>query len=159
MKHTFLRSVILTLSLLIGGSEFLFSSDKSLSTFLFALKSNINPLEISKTRNSLTVDNSSIQNFIDTHDIENIEPWLMGANENDFDGNVYLIGGYDSNCSNINEMYNIDNDSWSTKSSMTYSRNYVKGGVINNKVYLMGGTCGGINSDFTYNEVYDPSMD
>tara|TARA_A100001011_G_scaffold256779_1_gene265014 strand:- start:1404 stop:4850 length:3447 start_codon:yes stop_codon:yes gene_type:complete len=90
MKHTFLRSVILTLSLLIGGSEFLFSSDKSLSTFLFALKSNINPLEISKTRNSLTVDNSSIQNFIDTHDIENIEPWLMGANENDFDGNVYL---------------------------------------------------------------------
>ena len=90
MKHTFLRSVILTLSLLIGGSEFLFSSDKSSSTFLFALKSNINPLEISKTRNSLTVDNSSIQNFIDTHDIENIEPWLMGANENDFDGNVYL---------------------------------------------------------------------
>ena len=57
---------------------------------MFALKSNINPLEISKTRNSLTVDNSSIQNFIDTHDIENIEPWLMGANENDFDGNVYL---------------------------------------------------------------------
>ena len=90
MKHTFLRSVILTLSLLIGGSEFLFSSDKSMSTYLFDLKSNINPLEISKTRNSLTVDNSSIQNFIDTHDIENIEPWLMGANENDFDGNVYL---------------------------------------------------------------------
>ena len=57
---------------------------------MFALKSNINPLEISKTRNSLTVDNSSIQNFIDTHDIENIEPWLMGASENDFDGNVYL---------------------------------------------------------------------
>ena len=42
---------------------------------------------------------------------------------------------------------------------MTYSRNYVKGGVINNKVYLMGGTCGGINSDFTCNEVYDHSMD
>ena len=75
------------------------------------------------------------------------------------DGNVYLIGGYDSNCTNINEMYNIDNDSWSTKSSMTYSRNYVKGGVINNKVYLMGGTCGGINSDFKCNEVYDHSMD
>ena len=90
MKHTFLRSVIITLSLLIGGSEFLFSSDKSLSTFLFALKPNVQPLEILKSRNSLSVDNISIQNFIDTHKIENIEPWIMGANENDYDGDIYL---------------------------------------------------------------------
>jgi len=90
MKHTFLRSVIITLSLLIGGSEFLFSSDKSLSTFLFALKPNVQPLEILKSRNSLSVDNVSIQNFIDTHKIENIEPWIMGANENDYDGDIYL---------------------------------------------------------------------
>ena len=90
MKHTFLKSVIITLSLLIGGSEFLFSSDKSLSTFLFALKPNVQPLEILKSRNSLSVDNISIQNFIDTHKIENIEPWIMGANENDYDGDIYL---------------------------------------------------------------------
>ena len=90
MKYTLLKSVIITLSLLIGGSEFLFSSDKSLSTFLFALKPNVQPLEISKTRNSLSVDNISIQNFINTHEIENIEPWIMGANENDYDGDIYL---------------------------------------------------------------------
>ena len=90
MNRTFFRSVIITLSLLVGGSEFLFSSDKSLSTFLFALKSDINPLVISKTRSSLIVDNQSIQNFIDSYNIENIEPWILGANENDFDGDIYL---------------------------------------------------------------------
>tara|TARA_B100000676_G_C18083841_1_gene853390 strand:+ start:1210 stop:4671 length:3462 start_codon:yes stop_codon:yes gene_type:complete len=90
VNNTFLRSVIITLSLLIGGSGFLFSSDKSLSTFLFTLKPNIKPLEISKTSEFLLVDNSSIQQFIDTHSIVNVEPWLAGANENDFDGDIYL---------------------------------------------------------------------
>ena len=74
------------------------------------------------------------------------------------DGKVSLIGGYTNDCSNINEMYDIENDSWSTKSSMGYARNYGRGGVINNKVYVIGGTCGG-STHFTYNEVYDPSID
>ena len=34
------------------------------------------------------VDNSAIQEFIETYNIENIEPWLAGANENDFDGDM-----------------------------------------------------------------------
>ena len=86
----FLKNVIITLSLLIGGSEFLLSNDKSETTFLFALKHNVQPLNISKNNDILLVDNSAIQDFINTHDIENIEPWLAGANENDYDGDIYL---------------------------------------------------------------------
>ena len=90
MKNTFLKSVIITLSLLIGGSEFLYANNKSEDTFLFALKHDVKTLNISRNADILSVDNSAIQNFINEYNIENIEPWLAGANENDFDGDIYL---------------------------------------------------------------------
>ena len=71
--------------------SFLFSlNNKSETTFLFALKHSVEPLNISKTRDMVVVDNSSIQDFIEIYNIENIEPWLAGATENDFDGDIYL---------------------------------------------------------------------
>ena len=90
MNNSFFKKVIITLSLLIGSSGFIFANNISQSTFLFALKHDINPLTISKEDNILSVDNHAIQSFIDNNNIENIEPWLSGANENDFDGDVYL---------------------------------------------------------------------
>ena len=90
MNNSFFKKVIITLSLLIGSSGFIFANNISQSTFLFALKHDINPLTISKEGNILSVDNHAIQSFIDNNNIENIEPWLSGANENDYDGDVYL---------------------------------------------------------------------
>ena len=90
MKSSFLKRTVIILSLLIGGSGVLFASNKSQSTFLFALRDNINLLNISRLDNVLSVDNLTIQDFIESYEIENIEPWLMGANEKDHDGNLYL---------------------------------------------------------------------
>ena len=90
MRDSFLKKTLIILSLLIGGSEFLLAGNKSETTFLFALNQNINPLTISKSDNMLSVDNASIQDFINTYNIENIEPWILGANENDYDGDIYL---------------------------------------------------------------------
>ena len=90
MNSSFFKKTVIILSLLIGGSGFIFSNNMSESTFLFALKHEIEPLTISKTDDNLFVDNSAIQKFIDTYDIKNIEPWLSGTTENDHDGDIYL---------------------------------------------------------------------
>ena len=84
------KKIVIILSLLIGGSNIILSSDFSQSTFLFCLKSDIQPLSISKSNNKLSVNNAGIQNFIDNHNIEDIEPWLPGARETDHDGDIYL---------------------------------------------------------------------
>jgi hypothetical protein len=73
-----------------GGSNIILSSDFSESTFLFCLKHDIQPLTISKVSNKLLVDNSGIQDLIDNHDINNIEPWLPSARDTDHDGDIYL---------------------------------------------------------------------
>ena len=90
MNNSFFKKTVIILSLLIGGSGFIFSNNISQSTFLFALKHGINPLVISKADNSLSVDNSTVQQFIETYGIKDIEPWLSGVNENDYDGDIYL---------------------------------------------------------------------
>lgn len=111
MNSTFLKNAIITLSLLFGGSEFLFSNNQSENTFLFALKHSVNPLNIEKNRDVLTVGNSAIQEFINTYNIENIEPWLQGANENDNDGEIYLNRIYrvyvDQNRSDMNYLISV----------------------------------------------------
>jgi hypothetical protein len=84
------KKIVIILSLLIGGSNIILASDFNRSTFLFCLKPDIQPLSISKSNNKLLVNNSSIQNFIDNNNIENIEPWLPGARETDHDGDIYL---------------------------------------------------------------------
>ena len=107
----FLKNAIIALSLLIGGSEFLLSNNQSETTFLFALKHSVQPLNISKNNDILLVDNSSIQDFINTHDIADIELWLSGTNENDYDGDIYLNRIYrvyiDQNRSDINYLISV----------------------------------------------------
>ena len=111
MNNTFIKNAIITLSLLFGGSDFLLSNNQSESTFLFALKHSVNPLNIEKSREFLTVDNTTIQEFINTYNIENIEPWLQGANENDNDGEIYLNRIYrvyvDQNRSDMNYLISV----------------------------------------------------
>ena len=90
MNHTFLKSVFISLSLLIGGSEFLYGKNKSESTFLFALNHSVKPLKISKDRDMIFVDNPTIQDFINTYNIKSIEPWIKGANKNDHYNDMYF---------------------------------------------------------------------
>ena len=67
MDNSFFKKTIIILSLLIGGSGFIVANNISQSTFLFALKPDINPLTISKENNILSVDNHVIQSFIDNN--------------------------------------------------------------------------------------------
>ena len=57
------KKIVIILSLLIGGSNIILSSDFNQSTFLFCLKSDIQPLAISKSNNELLVNNIGIQNL------------------------------------------------------------------------------------------------
>ena len=58
MKSSFLKNTVIILSLLIGGSGFVLANNMSQSTFLFALKHEIQPLTISKQNDNLLVDNT-----------------------------------------------------------------------------------------------------
>ncbi|MDB4126085.1 S8 family serine peptidase, partial [Candidatus Marinimicrobia bacterium] len=90
MNINILKKTVIILSLLLGGSSFIFASNASQSTFLFCLKHDIEPLTISKENNILNVNNQKIQKYIEDYNLQNIEPWLTGANENDYDGEIYL---------------------------------------------------------------------
>ena len=89
-KNKFLNKLLVLAILILSSLTILMGSESRQSTFLFCLKPDIQPLSISKSNDRLLVDNSSIQNFIDSHDIENIEPWLPGARATDHDGDIYL---------------------------------------------------------------------
>ena len=70
----------------------LFSSQdyRSESTFLFCLKSNVQPMSINKVKFGVETDIKSINDFIIKHRIISIERWMPYATEEDFDGNIYL---------------------------------------------------------------------
>ena len=90
MNINILKKTVIILSLLLGGSSFIFANNASQSTFLFCLKHKIEPLIISKENNILNVNNQKIQEYIEDYNLQNIEPWLTGTNENDHDGDIYL---------------------------------------------------------------------
>ena len=56
---------------------------------------------------------------------------------------IYVIGGrvdYGMGGSNINQVYNPDDDSWTVGSSMLTARYALAIGVVNDKLYVIGGT-------------------
>ncbi len=80
---------------------------------------------------------------------------------------IYLIGGkkYSStppfyNETNINEVYDPVNDTWSTKTPIPTPVQGYASAVVNNKIYVMGGSLESLSLETTLitgaNQVYDP---
>jgi N-acetylneuraminic acid mutarotase len=83
---------------------------------------------------------------------------------------IYTIGGYawvngTETYYSVNEVYDPVSDSWQTKQPMPTSRFQLAAGVVNGKIYLIGGSTGATNyphpSEGTVymNEVYDIAND
>jgi len=60
------------------------------NTFLFCLKSELEPLEISLNRGGLSVGLPELDDFFQTHEVVRIEPWIKSATKIDRDGDIYL---------------------------------------------------------------------
>lgn len=75
-------------------------------------------------------------------------------------GKIYVTHGLNAGFHTDNYVYDPSTDSWEQKSSANYPRDGVECGVIDNKLYVVGGRADyagpyGVN----YNEEYDPSSD
>jgi N-acetylneuraminic acid mutarotase len=88
---------------------------------------------------------------------------LWGATRENpvIDGKIYVTHGLDGGAFyTTNYRYDPVANTWETKSSAVHARDGAACGVINNKLYVVGG-----RADFSgpfglsYNEVYDPLMD
>ncbi len=64
--------------------------EQSPHTFLFCLKPELQPLEISLNRNRLSVGLEELDDFFQSQDVVKIEPWIKHATEIDRDGDIYL---------------------------------------------------------------------
>jgi len=78
-------------------------------------------------------------------------------------GKIYATHGlseYPDQFHTDNYVYDPSTDSWQQKSSAVHPRDGVACGVINNKLYVVGGRDqNGASQVGYYNEVYDPSVD
>lgn len=75
-------------------------------------------------------------------------------------GKIYVTHGLNGGFHTDNYVYDPSTDSWEQKSSANYPRDGTECGVIDNKLYVVGGRADyagpyGVN----YNEEYDPSSD
>ena len=96
----------------------------------------------------------------------------------EFQGKIYVMGGNSVQAGlklapmtnqvpqrslATNEVYDPATNKWETKREMPTARNHVAVGVVNGKIYLIGGRIGGANLASTNNislvEVYDPVAD
>ena len=75
-------------------------------------------------------------------------------------GEIYVIGGKNGGVSpsartttNLNEVYSVENDSWTTKAAIPYEVSCYASAVYGGRVYVFGG----VNVDFT--QIYDPMND
>ena len=57
---------------------------------LFCLKSNIEPLSITKENNTLNTNLENLNIILEKYTILQLEPWLNGATEDDNNGDIYL---------------------------------------------------------------------
>jgi N-acetylneuraminic acid mutarotase len=70
------------------------------------------------------------------------------------DGKIYLVGGlWDGNRV---EEYTIETDTWQTKSSMPTPRAFMGSGLVDRKIYIMGGAVVNTNLQSVV-EMYDPA--
>ena len=70
-------------------------------------------------------------------------------------GNIYLFGGWSETnvCLTIVQAYDPATGRWISKTEMSRRRGYATASVVNDRVYVMGGTDGGVLSDV---EEYTP---
>ena len=57
---------------------------------LFCLKKDVSQLVITRENNTIITGIDNIDNFVNKHNIQNIELWLPGATNEDHDGEIYL---------------------------------------------------------------------
>ena len=83
---------LLTLAGLMISAGLLSATEQDINdgTFLFCLKHEIEPLQISQSNDVITVDNDQLNSFFQNHQISRIEPWIINATEIDKDGDIYL---------------------------------------------------------------------
>jgi hypothetical protein len=75
-------------------------------------------------------------------------------------GKIYVTHGRSDGFHDDNFVYDPSTDSWQQQSSATYPRDGVACGVINNKLYVVGGRADPVGPyGLNYSEEYDPSMD
>ena len=65
-----------------------YASNQSSTTFLFCLKSEIQPFPLELNRGKVQIQ--EIQEVFSNYNIIKIEPWIFGATENDRDGEIFL---------------------------------------------------------------------
>ena len=87
LKDNFIKILI---TVVMFSVSFAVDATPSENTFLFCLKSTINPVEINRSNNRAIVDNEELNNFIINHDIVDLEKWIPQATEMDRDGDIYL---------------------------------------------------------------------
>ena len=96
---------------------------------------------------------------------ESKTPMPMGVvgSANIVNGEIYVISGYNypsaSQLLGINQVYNMENDYWTTKTSITYPVSAYASTVCDNKIYIIGGQdpdlgTNAMNVNFT--QIYDP---
>lgn len=75
-------------------------------------------------------------------------------------GKIYVTHGLDGGFHTDNYVYDPSTDTWEQKSSANYPRDGTECGVINNKLYVVGGRADYVGPyGVYYNEEYDPSSD
>ena len=86
-----MKKQILLFHIILMVSKGLFAgSPESLHTFLFCLKPELQPLEISLNRGKTSVGMEELDDYFQTHDVIRIEPWIKSATEIDRDGDIFL---------------------------------------------------------------------
>jgi N-acetylneuraminic acid mutarotase len=87
------------------------------------------------------------------------------------DGKIYVIGGFGpmengkpgTRVTGINEVYDPEKDTYEQRSPMPTARNHMFSGVVNGKIYMIGGRLGsggaGTASPTDVVEEYDPAKD
>ncbi len=81
---------ILLVSIAIINGAIASAIEQSPNTFLFCLKPDLQPLEISLSRGGLSVGMPELDDFFQSHNVVKIEPWIKSATDMDRDGDIYL---------------------------------------------------------------------
>ena len=93
-----------------------------------------------------------------------------GAEANVVNGKIYVISGktyasddsHHSNDTNVNEVYDPATDAWTTKQPAPIAVERYASTVVDNKIYIMGGTSDQINDNslqWVSNQIYDVEND
>ena len=111
-------------------------------------------------------------NVLDTVEVYNIknDSWktvaplpqpLHHTTASNFDGKIYVIGGYGFSVLNVNEAYNPLLNEWTSKSSMPTPRHHAGSAVVDDKVFVIGGRILDLapSVNININERYDPKED